>query len=77
MYFEVHWAVHQGLCCIWSGVGGYSPHIDISNVGGHFAYGLLLEIYVENIVEKGRNCSRGAISPLIHNISLPDIKFLC
>ena len=29
---------------------------------------LLLEIYIENIVEKGRNCSPGAISPLFHNI---------
>ena len=38
---------------------------------------LLLEIYIENIVEKGRNGSRGAISPLIHNILLPDIRFLC
>ena len=37
----------------------------------------LLEIYVENIVEKGRNCSWGAISPLIHNVLLPDIRFLC
>ena len=27
----------------------------------------LLEIYIENIVEKGRNCSPGAIS-LFHNI---------
>ena len=32
---------------------------------------LYLEIYIENIVEKGRNCSRGAISPLIDNILLP------
>ena len=31
----------------------------------------MLEIYVENIVEKGRNCSSGAISPPIHNILLP------
>ena len=29
---------------------------------------LQLEIYIENIVEKGRNCSPGAISPLFHNI---------
>ena len=29
---------------------------------------LYLEIYIENIVEKGRNCSPGAISPLFHNI---------
>ena len=29
---------------------------------------LYLEIYIENIVEKGRNCSLGAISPLFHNI---------
>ena len=35
----------------------------------------MLEIYVENIVEKGRNCSSGAISPLIHNILLPDARF--
>ena len=26
---------------------------------------------------KGRNCSWGAISPLIHNILLPDVRFLC
>ena len=32
---------------------------------------LYLEIYIENIVEKGRNFSRGAISPLIDNILLP------
>ena len=32
---------------------------------------------VEYIVEKGRNCSWGAISPLIHNILLPDVRFLC
>ena len=38
---------------------------------------LELEIYVENIVENGRNCSSGAISPLIHNILLPDVRFLC
>ena len=36
---------------------------------------LYLEIYIENIVEKGRNCSRGAISPLIYNILLPDVRF--
>ena len=36
---------------------------------------LYLEIYIENIVEKGRNCSRGAISPLIDNILLPDVRF--
>ena len=34
-----------------------------------YVIGLLnLEIYIENIVEKGRNCSLGAISPLFHNI---------
>ena len=32
---------------------------------------LYLEIYIENIVEKRRSCSRGAISPLIDNILLP------
>ena len=37
----------------------------------------MLEIYVENIVEKGRNCSLGAISPFIHNILLPDVRYLC
>ena len=37
---------------------------------------LKLEIYIENIVGKGRNCSLGAISPLIHNILLPNIRFL-
>ena len=26
---------------------------------------------------KGRNCSSGAISLLIHNILLPDVRFLC
>ena len=36
---------------------------------------LKLEIYIKNIVGKGRNCSRGAISPLIHNILLPDVRF--
>ena len=36
---------------------------------------LYLEIYIENIVEKGRNCPRGAISPLIDNILLPDGRF--
>ena len=29
------------------------------------------------IVENGRNCSWGAISPLIHNILLPEVRFLC
>ena len=29
---------------------------------------LKLELYIENIVEKGRNCSPGAISPLFHKI---------
>ena len=28
-------------------------------------------------MEKGRNCSRGAISSLIHNILLPDVRLLC
>ena len=32
---------------------------------------LYLEIYIENIVEKGRNCCQGAISPLIDNTLLP------
>ena len=27
-------------------------------------------------MEKGINCSLGAISPLIHNILLPDVRFL-
>ena len=36
---------------------------------------LYSEIYIENIVEKGRNCSQGAISPLIHNILLPGVRF--
>ena len=31
--------------------------------------------YIENIVEKWRNCSLGAISPLFHNILLPVINF--
>ena len=37
---------------------------------------LQLEIYIENIVGKGRNCSWGAISLRIHNILLPDVRFL-
>ena len=36
----------------------------------------MLQIYTENMVEKGRNCSLGAIISLIHNILLPDIRFL-
>ena len=36
---------------------------------------LYLETYIENIVEKGRNCSRGAISHLIDSILLPDVRF--
>ena len=36
---------------------------------------LNLEMYFENIAEKGWNCSSGVTSPLIHNI-LPDIRFL-
>ena len=36
---------------------------------------ILLEIYIENIVEKGRNCSSGAISPFIHNILLLMLDF--
>ena len=38
---------------------------------------LYLEIYIKNIVGKGRNCTWGAISPLIHNILLPDVKLIC
>ena len=39
------------------------------NLINDYVIGLLkLEIYIENIVEKGRNCSPGAISPLFHNI---------
>ena len=38
---------------------------------------LWIEMYIENIVEKGRNCSPGAISPLFHNILSPDFRFLC
>ena len=37
---------------------------------------LKLKIYTEIIVENGRNCSLGAISPLIHNILLPDVGIL-
>ena len=34
--------------------------------------------YIENIVEKSRNCSLGAISPLFHNIFfLPVARFSC
>ena len=32
---------------------------------------------IENIVEKRRNCSLGAISPLFYNILLPDVRFPC
>ena len=35
----------------------------------------MLEIYVENIVEKGRNFSLGAIYPLIHNLSCLMLDF--
>ena len=39
------------------------------NSTNDYVIGLLkLELYVENIVEKGRNCSPGAISPLFRNI---------
>ena len=40
----------------------------------HVLWLLYLEMYVENIVEKGRNRSWGAISHLIHNILLPDVR---
>ena len=33
--------------------------------------------YIENIVEKTRNCSVGAISPLFHNILIPVVRFPC
>ena len=37
---------------------------------------LYLEIYIKNIVKKGRNCSPGAISLLFHNIFLDlDLDF--
>ena len=32
---------------------------------------------IENIVEKRRNCSLGAISPLFHNILIPVVRFPC
>ena len=32
---------------------------------------------IENIVEKRKNCSLGAISPLLHNILLPAVIFPC
>ena len=38
---------------------------------------LKLEIYIKNIVGKGRNCSYGAIAPLIYNILLADVRFPC
>ena len=42
---------------------------ELPNFTNDYVIGLLkLEIYMENIVEKGRNCSPGAISPLFHNI---------
>ena len=34
-------------------------------------------MYIDSIVEKGRNCSLGAISPLFHNILLPVVRFPC
>ena len=37
---------------------------------------LKLEIYIENIVEMGRNHTLGAISPLNHNILLPRVRYL-
>ena len=36
---------------------------------------LKLERYIKDIVEKGRDCSLGAISPLSHTILLPVVKF--
>ena len=33
--------------------------------------------YIKNIVEKRRNYSLGAISPLFHNVLLPVIRFSC
>ena len=33
--------------------------------------------YIENIVEKRRNFSLGAISPLFHNMFLPFVRFSC
>ena len=47
------------------------------NFTNDYVIRLKLEIYIETILEKGRNCSWGAISPLIHNILLPDVRFLC
>ena len=38
---------------------------------------LVRNIFIENIVIRVRNCSPGAISPLFHNISQPDFRFLC
>ena len=35
------------------------------------------KIIIENIVEKRRNCSLGAISPLFHNILLPVVRHSC
>ena len=32
---------------------------------------------LKNIVEKRRNCSLGAISPIFHNIFLPVVRFSC
>ena len=53
------------------------PNFTNEHVICSFSKKYMLEIYVENIVEKGRNCSRGAISPLIHNILIPGVRFLC
>ena len=37
----------------------------------------LIRNIIENIVDKGKNCSPGAISPLFHSILSPDFRFLC
>ena len=42
---------------------------ELPNITNDYVIGLLkLEIYMENVVGKVRNCSPGEISPLFHNI---------
>ena len=43
----------------------------------HVIWLLLVRNICWNIVEKGRNCSWGAIDPLIHKIMLPGVRFQC
>ena len=44
---------------------------------GYVMWLIKLRDNLENIVEKRRNCSLGAISPLFYNILLPVVRFSC